>query len=334
MKRRDFLRFGAVGAVGAAASGMTGLLEWMPRAHAATVTRTFYITDGFVTQPDGVSVYFKGFSSSATTLNVPGASIIVQEGDTVVINIYNNLGTSHSFVIDGVVDSGVIAAGTAKTVQFTAPAAGSYLYYDKLNAPYNRVIGLHGGFAVMPLGSSTTLYSGSPTFKKQLFWIFNDTDPAWNARVRDNLVPNTEFVPRYFTINGLSSRPPGAPGYSDPTINAAYDPRSELKGMIGDRTLIRILNAGMCVHSMHWHANHVEWLTENGARRSAIWKKDTVPLNNNMGKTDVIFPFVAPPDAHPAVTKGHYVMHLHDEMTQTAGGGLYQFGAATGIKFM
>jgi len=27
------------------------------------------------------------------------------------------------------------------------------------------------------------------------------------------------------------------------------------------------------------------------------------------------------------------VMHLHDEQTQTAGGGMYQFGAASTIKF-
>ena len=331
MQRRDFLRIGTVGAAGAL---YNSLFEWTPRAHAATITRTIYITDGNIAQPDGVSLYFKGYSSSATVLNVPGSSFLVQEGDTVVINLYNNLGTDHSFVIDGVIDSGVVRGGTAKTIQFTAPRAGTYLYYDKLNAPYNRVVGLHGALGVMPTSVSDQLYAGSPKFKKQLFWVFNEVDPLWNNRVRDRLTPTSEFKPRYFTLNGQSQRPPGAPGYSDPAINSGYNPATKVKGMIGERTLIRVLNAGMCSHSIHWHANHVEWLTQNGATRPDIWKKDTVPLDNNLGRVDVIFPFELPPDAYPAVSTGHYVMHLHDEMTQTAGGGRYQFGAATSIQFM
>ena len=185
----------------------------------------------------------------------------------------------------------------------------------------------------MPSGSSNTLYSGSPTFKKQLFWILNEVDPAWNTRVQNGLTPNTTFKPRYFTINGLSARPPGAPGYSDPAKDAGYDPRTKLSGFIGDRTLIRCLNAGMCTHSLHWHANHLEYLTRNGQVRSDIWLKDIIGIDNNMGKFDAIYPFEPPPDAYPPVTMGMYVMHLHDEMTQTAGGGLYQFGAATGIDF-
>ncbi len=332
MRRRDFLKAGAAGSLGGLASGL-GLLNWTPRAEAALIARTLYITQGNIVQPDGVSVFFKGFSATNATLKVPGLSMIVQEGDTVRISVTNTLSTSHSFVIDGLVDSGTIVGGQTKTFEFAASKPGSYLYYDKLNAPYNRLLGLHGGFAVMPGLSGNQLYAGSPTFKKQYFWIFNDIDPVWNERLRTGATPTTAFIPRYFTLNGRSQRPPGAPGYSDPNIDAGYNPETKLEGYIGDRSLIRVLNAGHCTHSMHWHANHVEWLTANGVRRPAIWLKDVVPLDNNMGRADVIYPFEPPPDAYPPVTMGHYVMHLHDEQTQTAGGGLYQFGAATSIMF-
>ena len=331
MKRRDFLRTGSAGLV----SGVAGLsfLSWIPRANAAVISKTFYITAGNIAQADGTSVYFKGFSSSRTTLDVPAKSIIVQAGDTLQITVNNTLGTTHSFVIDGVFDSGAINGGQSRTFSFVVNNPGSYLFYDGKNAPYNRVIGLHGGLAVMPSGSSNTLYSGSPTFKKQLFWMLNDIDPSWNSRVQNGLIPNTVFKPRYFTINGLSSRPPGAPDYSNSSRDAGYDPRTKLSGYIGDRTLIRCLNAGMCTHSLHWHANHVEYLTKNGQVRSDIWLKDVLGVDNNKGKFDAIYPFAPPPDAYPPVMHGHYVMHMHDEMTQTAGGGLYQFGAATGIEF-
>lgn len=332
MKRRSFLQMGAVSAVGLL-SGSAGLLVWQSRAHAATITKTFTITEGFVTQADGVNVYFKSFSSTPGALTIPGESFVVQEGDTVKITIVNPLATSHSFVIDGVVDSGIIAAGQTKTVQFTVSKAGTYLYYDKQNSPYNRLVGLHGAIAVMPLGKTNQLYSGSPTFKKQYFWIFNQIDPAWNDNVRQGKTPTTEFIPRYFTINGKYSIPPGAPGSMDPALDAMADPRSTLHGKVGDRTLVRMINVGLAKHAVHPHGNHMEWLTQNGQVRSAVWKKDVIPLDGNMGRVDMIYPFESPPDAYPTANTGMYPMHLHDEMSQTSGGGRYLFGSMTEIMF-
>lgn len=332
MKRRSFLKYTAASAA-SAALGSASILGWQPRAHAATINRTLYITDGMIAQPDGVNVYFRGFSSSAGSLDVPGESLIVQEGDTVRITIYNTLGTSHSFVIDGMVDSGRIRGGNAVTVQFTAENPGTHLYYDGRNAPYNRLAGLHGGFAVMPSGSSNELYAGSPTFVQQKFWLFNDIDPVWNNAIRNRNTPTTAYTPRYFTINGLSGRPPGAAGNGDPAIDSMHDHRSALHGHVGDRSLLRILNAGLCQASVHTHANHMEWLTENGAVRDEVWLKDCIYLEGNKGRVDAIYPFDAPPDAWPRVTTGAYPMHLHTEMSQTAGGGLYMFGSMTDIFF-
>jgi FtsP/CotA-like multicopper oxidase with cupredoxin domain len=335
MKRRDFLKVGTAGVAGAL-GGAGALLTWTPRANAATVSKTFYITDGMITQPDGVDVYFRGFSDSATGLNVPGAPLIVQENDTVVITVHNTLSTSHSFVIDGMVNQ-TIAAGQSKTFQFTAINPGTHFYYDSQykgkTAPYNRLVGLHGAFAVMPFGKSNQLYSGSPTFVQQYFWLFHDFDPSWNSTIQAGGTPSGTYTPRYFTINGLSSRPPGAPDEFDPTINAMIAPNIALYGSIGDRTLIRIINAGKADQSVHTHGNHMEWLTQNGKQRSDIWLKDCLYLDRDMGQLDVIYPFENPPDAYPTASRGVYPMHLHSEPSQTAGGGLYMFGALTDIYF-
>lgn len=331
ISRRHFLKFSSAG-IASTLLGSTGLLSWTPRAEAATITKTFYITEGFITQPDGVDVYFRGFSPDTSSLTVPGAQMIVQEGDTVNITVENTLGSDHSFVIDGVVDSGVIRGGNSKTISFIADKAGTYLYYDGQNAPYNRLVGLHGGLAVMPNGSSNEVYDGSPTFVQQYFWLFHDIDPVWHDRIRRDRTPSTAYSPRYFTLNGLSARPPGAAGSGDPAVDAMHDPLSALHGHVGDRTLLRVLNPGMCQQSVHTHANHMEWLTDNGQIRDDVWLKDCIYLEAN-GKFDAIFPFESPPDAWPQVTTGTYPMHLHTEMSQTAGGGLYMFGALTDIFF-
>ena len=339
MKRRGFLKAGTAGF--ASLMTGTGLLSWSPRSQAATISRTFYITDGTRTMPDGVSVYVKGFSDSSTGLNVPATPIICQEGDTLQITVVNLLTVTHNFVIGGLkvgdsplASTGDIASGNSKTITYTIPTgkSGSYLFYDNKTS-YNVFLGLHGGLAIMPAGKTDALYSGSPTFKYQLFWVFNDIDPALNSAVQQGTTIPTSFTPRYFTINGLTSLPPGAAGHGDVTQDALSDPRTQLSGVIGDRTLLRMLNAGMCSHAVHTHANHMEWLTDRGTVQPSVWKKDSLYLRNKLGKIDAIFPFEAPPDAYPAVTSGHYPMHLHDEMSQTAGGGMYQFGAMTEIVF-
>jgi FtsP/CotA-like multicopper oxidase with cupredoxin domain len=314
----------------------------VPRAEAATISKTYYITDGTVTMPDGAVVYMQSFSDAIGTLTIPGSSIICQEGDTLSITVVNKLAKTHSFVIAGLkagdpplASTGNIASGGTGKITYTIPTgmAGSYLFYDNVTS-YNRFLGLYGGLAIMPAGSSDQLYSGSPTFVNQQFWIFNDIDPNLNSAVQGNKTIPTTFKPRYFTLNGLTSLPPGAPGNGDPTRDAMAATGTRLTGSIGDRTLLRILNAGMCSHSVHAHGNHMEWLTDRGVVRPQVWKKDAFYLRNNLGKLDLIYPFEPPPDAYPAVTKGSYPMHLHDEMSQSCGGGLYLFGAMTDIEFV
>jgi len=345
MRRREFLKLGSAGMASTLLGG-AGLISWSPRSHAATIRKTFYITDGFITQPDGVSVYFRGFSASSGSLDVPGEALVVQSGDTVQITVVNTLSSTRQFTVAGMnVPTITIRSGRSATLSFTAGTPGSYLYLDPSSAPYNRVVGLHGALAVMPAGSGNILYPGSPTFVQQYFWVFNEIDPAWNARIRNDQTPNTAFTPRYFTLNGLNGRPPGAPGNHDPAVDSMADPRTKVNGHLGDRALIRCLNAGMARHATHTHGNHMEWLTRNGQVFDDIWEKDVVPLDGNGGITDVIFPFDPPPDAWPPLTNDTlvqaesdgrhvaYPMHLHDEMTQTAGGGLYMFGALTDFFF-
>jgi FtsP/CotA-like multicopper oxidase with cupredoxin domain len=340
MQRRSFIKMGGA-SIASAALG-SGLLSWVPRSEAATINRTFYITDGTLTMPDGIVVYFQSFADAVGTLKIPATPITCQEGDVLNITVVNKLATTHNFVILGLkqgtaplASTGNIASGATGYIKnFTIPAgaAGSYLFVDNKTS-YNSFLGLHGGMAVMPSGSSTTAFAGSPTFSQQYVWVLNDIDPALNSAVQRNAAVPTSFTPRYFTINGQTSLPPGAAGSGDPTKDAMANPSTFLNGSVGKRTLIRILNAGMAAHSVHTHGNHMEWLTDRGSVRSPIWKKDILYLRNGFGKLDAIYPFESPPDAYPTVSKGHYPMHLHDEMSQTAGGGLYLFGAMTEIVF-
>lgn len=164
---------------------------------------TFYITEGFIKQPDEKLVYFRGFSQNDTTLEVPAQPFVIRQGEEVTIIIKNTLTTEHSFIIDGIVDSGVIKAGESKAIIFTTHKKGSYLFYDGLNAPFNRLSGLHGGMEVIATNNNKE-EKNHLKFKQNLFKVISDIDPSWHNEFKNNIIPTTPFTPSYFTINGLS----------------------------------------------------------------------------------------------------------------------------------
>jgi len=344
MKRRTFLKFGSASAA-AALTGTAGLIMWQPRAHAATINKEIWITEGTIAQPDGVNVYFRGFSGSSNNLDVPGQVLMMAAGDTYNLTIHNTLNTSHNLVINELGVNRSVPARSTRSVSISASNPGTYVYYDSTGGMNNRLVGLHGAMVVFPNGANTTVENGRDMPKHDFVWVFHDIDPAWNDAIRRGNNPPNRYVPRYFTINGLSGRPPGSPGNGDPTVDAMHDKRTALHGHLGDRTMVRCINTGRAKHAVHCHANHMEWISTNGQQRDDVWLKDIIPLDANNGTMEFIFPFEPVPDAWPPMTnstlaqataegrKTAYPMHLHDEMTQTAGGGLYMFGAMTDIFF-
>jgi hypothetical protein len=99
--------------------------------------------------------YFWIFKEDNFPAECPGPNIFTTTGDFVVINLTNDLDEPHAFFVPGIVNSGPIAPGATKTLRFKVPKAGTFLYYDNLNEPVNRVMGLHGAFIVMPRAAVT-----------------------------------------------------------------------------------------------------------------------------------------------------------------------------------
>jgi Multicopper oxidase len=308
----------------------------------------------------------------------PSPVLRVQEGDTITIAITNNDVRPHGFAIPGIPAANVpsIDPGTTTTVQFVAPVGGSYLYLDPVNAPLNRVLGLHGALIVKPLlgttpNGSPTPYSratqtpqvqslfdalggGIPRFpgkkwnpddrERQKVWIFSQTDPSLNARVAAGedvagaSVVRT-FLPRYFHINNLSGFDTAEhSGQSSDARKAAGEIMP--KGKQGEPCLLRTMNAGLATHAPHIHGNHVMECAENGpngevACETHVYERDVWPLRP-LDRRDMLLPFERPPDIPLAKWPPkqepfplRYVMHCHNEISQTAGGGNYPQGLVT-----
>jgi FtsP/CotA-like multicopper oxidase with cupredoxin domain len=125
----------------------------------------------------------------------PGPTICAIKGDTINVTIKNELDEPHSFYIPGIFNSGAIAPGATFTGTLTLSKAGPHIYYDNLNEPVNRVMGLHGSIVVRPsapvAGHNYTPYDNPTPHVQALYDSFGtsvfpglrweDGDPATNV---------------------------------------------------------------------------------------------------------------------------------------------------------
>jgi multicopper oxidase len=204
MKRRDFLKLGATGMATIVLGSRIPFLG-AKNAFAATQTLEVTITDALkdmVTHNaiNNAQCYFWVYKMKADGVDIPvecpGPSIYAINGDSISIKITNTLDEPHSFFIPGMFDSGPIAPGqTVGPLTFTVNKSGAHLYYDNLNEPVNRQMGLHGALVVRPAaaaaGHNFTPYDNPPPHIQNMYDMFGtkfwpglkweEGDPATNC---------------------------------------------------------------------------------------------------------------------------------------------------------
>jgi len=315
--RRSFIKMGMAAV---AALGTYGMVAWAPRAEGSQFTIDLLITEGETLMVDGRAVYVRTFSPVEGRVSLPGPLMLVSERDELRIAVTNTISTVHGFAIAGVVDSGPIEPGETKVLELPAPAAGTYLYQDPVDAPFNRLLGLHGALVTMPADGSNRPYAGGPAFARQWIWVTENIDSAWCERARRGATTTLEdIVPDYFLINGRSG------------IDSVRDRSITIHGRLHEAALVRMVNAGVATHAMHFHGNHLDVLRHNSRPAPYPMRKDTIMMPGGWTK-EALLPFEPPPDMWPPIDQWgdeltlSYPMHCHAEMSQTAGGGLYPNG--------
>ena len=142
---------------------------------------TFNLTaqPGYLNQPDGEAVYSWGYgclntstitfvpaqitTATCPTMQVPGPTLVVTEGQSITVNLTNNLPTSAgntSILFPGftVTATGGVtglltqeaAPGGTVTYTFTASAAGTHPYYSGTQGDLQIEMGLYGAVVVLP----------------------------------------------------------------------------------------------------------------------------------------------------------------------------------------
>jgi FtsP/CotA-like multicopper oxidase with cupredoxin domain len=298
----------------------------------------------------------------------PERTLIAETGSRVSIRLHNNLAQPHELRFHGCgragtdVSTGIVAPGKNRLLEFPAPPAGTYLFTDPGNQPVERILGLYGALVVIDPKNAWRLAPGGAEFERQWLWLCHDVESNW-ARIAsrgETVDPlTTPPVPRYFTINGYAgfqslavtedtkfnemreqdTLPSGHPRETD-VRNFSATPAL---GAIRTGHLMRMVNAGVVDHQLHYHGNHVWTVRANGVdfprsggRVSPAgdvvlqqWE-DTVQLQP-LERKEAMLPIRRPPDVVDAVWNARtedwkYPMHCHAEPSQTAAGGLYPGG--------
>ena len=151
---------------------------------------TFNLTaqSAFISQPDGQAVYSWGYgckgsplgyapkaisSTFCSTMQIPGPTLIVNEGDTVIVNLTNNLpsaagNTSILFPGFTVTAAGGVAGllaqeaapGGTVNYTFTATSPGTRAYYSGTQGDLQVEMGLYGAIIVLPKSVPSACDSG------------------------------------------------------------------------------------------------------------------------------------------------------------------------------
>jgi Multicopper oxidase len=272
-------------------------------AHAAVpgiTGPTFNLTaqTAFLNQPDGNAVYAWGYGcdpsksapvfapaavSGATcpSMQVPGPTLIVTEGQTVTVNLLNGLpaaagNTSILFPgfvvtatggVQGLLTQEAAPAGTV-TYTFTASSPGTHAYYSGTQGDLQVEMGLYGAVVVLPSSVPAQCSAGLPLTNPganktaQSHWGEPDFrlaaaayDSPKSCYDREYLFQWAEMDPRIHNaalaqIAYLTSCTAGSPGCSG-TLSVPTEPYHPAYFLINGRSMPDLMDANFAAEYPH-----------------------------------------------------------------------------------
>jgi FtsP/CotA-like multicopper oxidase with cupredoxin domain len=201
----------------AAAPGITG-------NGGATGTFNLVASPANINQPDGNQVYSWGYgcttgtaatfvpapipNANCSTMQIPGPTLIVTEGTTVVVNLTNNLPTSAgntSILFPGfnvTSTTGVVglltheaAPGGTVTYTFLAATPGTRAYYSGTQGDLQVEMGLYGAIIVLPKTVPATCTTGLAAANRRVEVAHGESDFRLSQAAYDH--PDTCYDREY-----------------------------------------------------------------------------------------------------------------------------------------
>lgn len=299
---------------------------------------TLYVRDNLLKMPNGQQIYVFGYTDDPNgRAKVPGPTLTVDEGDTVNVTIvndkdptktkYNADGDGHTIHLHGLdlpspMDGDPMVApaghsvtqGQSYTYHFVAKYPGTYWYHCHEQAAEHIQMGMYGALVIRPKGEPNQAYHNTPAFYKEYTFVLSDMDSVGHQIDHDHLYNNgpdmnwANYHSNYFLINGKA------------WPDTMMDPQDNIVGTVGQTVLVRLINAGYIVHSMHSHGFHFQVVGTDGRKLDSPYYKDTLSIAPGE-RYDVLFTLDQ---------LGRFMFHDHIEQN-TTNDGAYIGGMTTMI---
>lgn len=248
---------------------------------------TFDLTakSGYISTPEGGRLYILGYANGGGTVQYPGPTLIVNQGQTVTVNLTNALDTPVSMVFpgQGSVTAQAVSGATADGLmtreagpggvvryRFTASNPGTYMYHSGTRPDIQIMLGMVGALIVRPTSGGSPVADqayGHPAthFDQEFLFLLTEMDPNINDMVehgRMNEVNSSDFFPVLWFLNGRC-----APDTMEPD-NVAWLPTQPYNCMPmmepGEKLLMRVVGGGRDVHPFHHHGNNALIIARDG----------------------------------------------------------------------
>ncbi len=276
----------------AAAAASEGLQCDTSPSNAFTLTAG----DGFVSTPDGNSIYMWSYGSALRDFQLPGPMLCVTSGESVTVVLHNRLPEATSILFPGqtgvrangnpaqpeysasvppqltsMVQSAAATTGSV-TYTFTAGAPGTYLYKSGTDVDKQVQMGLFGALVVRPAnhpGQVNDRADSAFNPDHEYLFLLSEVDPDVHLAVERKTPINwAAYNARYFMINGRSMPDTLAPN------NATWLPSQPYGAFVHIRpwdvaanplpASIRYVNAGTVNYPFHPHGSDERVVNKDG----------------------------------------------------------------------
>jgi FtsP/CotA-like multicopper oxidase with cupredoxin domain len=262
------------------------VIEGLVDSTSGSATFNLSANTDHISTTEGNSLLIWGYANGTATADraqFPGPTLIVNQNDTVTINLTNNLPQPTSIVFPGqnVTASGgsvglltqeAASGGGTVSYSFTASEPGTYTYYSGTSMDLQIEMGLVGALIVRPTGfdignpATFTAYGHADSaYDNEYLMLLSEMDPQVHEQVEMGDfagIDTTSFDPRYWFINGRTGTDTvsgAGVGWLPTQPYSALNLKSP-----GERTLVRYVGGGRDAHPMHLHGNNYVVFAKDG----------------------------------------------------------------------
>ena len=241
-------------------------------------------SEGYISVADGGSIYSWGYSTDDEgVMQLPGPTLIVNQGDIVTVELTNALPaaagnvsivfpghqlTSTSDGVAGPLTQEATPGGTV-TYTFTANEPGTYQYHSGSQTDLQVEMGLYGALIVRPATPSCAYDNADTCFDREYLFLLSQIDIDIHQAAEMQAggtgpieVPLGAYHSEYWLINGRAAPDTMAAAGRDVLPHQPYNSFPRMHP--GEELLLRVVGAGRELHPFHTHGNHARVLARDG----------------------------------------------------------------------